>query len=81
MAKRFEKQQDPFVKRSEFYSLTIDVDDSIEEWADKVLEKGVKAFDQVPKPVREEELELVRLNESLSYAIYTLLTLTKHFMI
>ncbi len=56
MTKRFEKQQDPFVKRSEFYSLSQETDDSIEEWADKVLEKGVEAFEQVPEEVREEEL-------------------------
>ena len=56
MAKRFERQQDPFVKRSEFYSLSQDVDESIEEWADRVLEKGVEAFAQVPEVVREDEL-------------------------
>ena len=56
MEKRFEKQQDPFVKRSEFYSMTQEAEDSIEEWADKVLDKGVEAFDQVPEAVREEEL-------------------------
>ena len=56
MAKRFERQQDPFVKRSEFYSLAQYVEESIEEWADRILEKGVEAFAQVPEAVREEEL-------------------------
>ena len=56
MEKRFEKQQDPFVKRTEFYTLTQETEESIEEWADRLLEKGVEAFDQVPDPVREEEM-------------------------
>ena len=56
MSKRFEKQQDPFVKRSEFYALCQEVDESVEEWADRVLDKAMEAFEQAEDDVREEEM-------------------------
>ena len=56
LKKRFERQQDPFIKRSEFLSLQQTHEESIEEWADRVLELGLEAFDQLSDESREEEL-------------------------
>ena len=56
MSKRFEKQQNPFVKRSEFYTLHQEPEETIDEWADRVLDKGMDAFEHSADEVREEEL-------------------------
>ena len=56
LKKRFERQQDPFIKRSEFLSLQQTHEESIEEWADRLLELGLEAFEQLSDESREEEL-------------------------
>ena len=73
MLKRCKRHQDLVVKRSEFYLLTQEVDESIEEWANKVLEKGVDAFDQVTEAVSKEELVIKYLLFPLGIIIICLL--------
>ena len=55
MQERFDRKLDPFLKRSEFFAMMQGHDESIEEWADRVLDVGLEAFENVPDDVREEE--------------------------
>ena len=56
MEQRFERKLDPFFRRSEFFSLSQAHDEAIDEWADRVLQVGIEAFETLPDATREEEL-------------------------